>query len=64
MKTLLILAVTLCLTGCSSLKGTFENRAVCTVSGSQMMTVSLYGPIGIASKISAEDSAAVCGKPK
>ena len=61
MRKLIVVLAVLALSGCSTFKGTFENRAVCTVSGGQMMAVSLYGPLGIASKISAEDAAAVCG---
>lgn len=61
-KTALLLALTLSLTGCANLKGMFVNRAACTVSGEQLLVASMYGPIGIVSKIDEADSAAVCAK--
>lgn len=62
MKSILILALALSLTGCANLKGAFANRAACTVSGQQLLVASMYGPIGIVSKIDAADSAAICQK--
>lgn len=59
-----LIAVVFLLSGCSSLKGTFENRAACTVDGKQMLVASMYGPIGIASKISPDDAAVVCTKSR
>lgn len=62
MKRLLALALILPLVGCANLKGAFANRAACTVSGQQLLVASMYGPIGIVSKIDAADSAAICKK--
>jgi hypothetical protein len=50
------------LTGCSSMEKTFENRVACTADGKQLLVASLYGPIGVASKISPDDAAVICGK--
>jgi len=60
MKTIAIALVSVALTGCGSMKGQFENRASCTLDGKQMLVASMYGPIGVASKISAADAAVVC----
>ena len=50
------------LSGCSSMKKTFENRVACTADGTQLVVVSMYGPIGVASKIAPEDAAVICAK--
>jgi hypothetical protein len=60
MKTLLALSAILMLSGCANLKGMFANRAACTLDGKQMLVASMYGPIGIASKIDDADGAVVC----
>lgn len=62
MKSLALIALALSLSGCANLKGAFANRAACTVSGQQLLIASMYGPIGIVSKVDAADSAAVCKK--
>lgn len=49
------------LSGCANLKGTFENRATCTVAKDKALVVSMYGPIGIASKLSDADTSVICG---
>lgn len=54
----LILAACL-LAGCST-TDLLANRLTCTVDGKQAHVVSLYGPIGIASKVDAADAAVVC----
>ncbi len=63
MKLALILAAGLSLSGCASMKGTFANRLACTADGKLALVASMYGPIGIASKVADEDSAAVCSVP-
>lgn len=45
-----ILGLTILLAGCSSLGREFENRLVCSPDG-KAFVVSMYGPLGIASKI-------------
>ena len=59
MRTMVVLAAVL-LSGCSATKGTFENRVSCTLDGSNMFVSSMYGPIGITSKISSADAKTVC----
>lgn len=54
----LILAASL-LAGCSTTE-LLANRITCTVDGKQAHVVSLYGPLGIASKIDPDDAAVVC----
>lgn len=61
MKHILILASVLALSGCANVKGMFANRAACTLDGKQMLVASMYGPIGIASKVADEDAKVVCG---
>lgn len=60
MRKLIVFAAILLLSGCSSLKGTFANRAACTLDGKQMLVASMYGPIGIASKVAEADAVVVC----
>lgn len=62
MKSFTIAICLLLLSGCANLKGTFANRAACTVSGQQLLIASMYGPIGIVSKVDEADSAAICKK--
>lgn len=45
-----LLSIALLLGGCSSLSKEFENRLACTPDG-KAYVVSMYGPLGIASKI-------------
>lgn len=44
------------LTGCSSLKGTFENRITTTLTGDRAFVTSLYGLVGITAELSPEDA--------
>jgi hypothetical protein len=47
--------------GCSSIPTeTFTNRLACTVAKDKAFHVSMYGPIGISSKIDAKDAKVVC----
>jgi hypothetical protein len=55
MKTAFLLAAAVLLTGCAS--KTFTNRLVTTLDGKGAMVVSMYGPIGIAAKLNADDTA-------
>ena len=57
MKKLFILLIALSGAGCSSLEREFDNSLVCTVDGKAFF-VSMYGPVGIASKI---DTTGICG---
>lgn len=60
---LLALAAVMSLAGCSSLTKTFANRLACTADGSRAVVASMYGPIGVASFVDADDAAALCRKP-
>jgi hypothetical protein len=62
MNRILILAALLALSGCSTLKGTFANRASCSLDGHLLLVSSMYGPIGITSKVDEADAAVVCTK--
>lgn len=63
MKLLLIFTAALALTGCSSLPKAFANRVACTADGKKAVVASMYGPIGVASYVDADDAAALCIKP-
>jgi len=60
MRALLVIGA-LALSGCAT--ETFTNRLACTVAGDLAYHVSMYGPIGISSKIDAKDSKVVCVAP-
>lgn len=63
MKKSLIL-VTLTLAGCGTFhEGTFDNIASCAKGDNTMLVSSMYGALGITSKIRQVDAAAVCGPP-
>jgi hypothetical protein len=61
MKIAVILAAAL-LSGCST-ANLLTNRVACTVDGKQAHYVSLYGPLGIASKVDESDAAVICKRP-
>ncbi len=48
------------LTGCASLDGMLDNRVSCTLDGKQALYSSMYGPIGVTSKVSDSDSGVIC----
>ena len=55
----LLLILLLPLTGCATLE-MLDNRVSCTVSGDQAYVNSMYGPIGVSSKIAKQDADAIC----
>lgn len=57
-----LILLALSLGGCSSLKGTFENRISCTLDGQKALISSMYGPIGITSKVADGDAQVACKK--
>lgn len=61
MRFVSILAACLLLASCSTTE-LLANRITCTVDGKQAHVVSLYGPLGVASKVDAADAAVVCAK--
>jgi hypothetical protein len=51
------------LSGCGTVpEALFSNRVSCTVAKDGAMYVSMYGPIGIASKIEQIDADVICGE--
>ncbi len=58
-----IFLVFLCmlLSGCASLDF-LENRVSCSVDGKQAYVNSMYGPVGVTSKVAKADAAVICGK--
>jgi hypothetical protein len=61
MKTIAALLFCAALAGCGTVNpGTFSNRVSCTVAKDGALYVSMYGPIGIASKIEQIDADVIC----
>ncbi len=58
MKYLLIPIVAL-LTGCAA-TDFLTNRVSCTVDGAKAMVNSMYGPVGISSKVDQADADVIC----
>jgi hypothetical protein len=66
MKPLILIALIPALSGClATFDGKMENRLTMTTACDEVRTDSLYGPVGISSKITAKDAApvlaALCG---
>jgi hypothetical protein len=61
-RTLALLFITLHLGGCASLRGEFENRLACSANSDQAYLVSMYGPVGLATKVSSSDIPELCKK--
>ena len=59
MKIAILLALCATLAGCGSLD--LSNRVACTVARDQALVVSMYGPIGVASKVDKRDRLMLCG---
>lgn len=58
MKLAILIAIVL-LSGCSTLDKQFANRIAFTADGKAAFIASMYGPIGIASKVYADDAKAM-----
>lgn len=58
MKRLLLILV-LPLAGCSSLE-LLENRVSCSMDRKQAYVNSMYGPVGVTSKVAPADSEVIC----
>ena len=56
-----LLALVVLLAGCGTTPATFDNRAMCTLAKDSAYVVSMYGPIGLSSKVNGRDAAAMCG---
>ncbi len=57
---LILIACAAMLSGCASLEGLLDNRVSCTLDGKQALYSSMYGPIGVTSKVSDSDSGVIC----
>jgi hypothetical protein len=60
-KTFLLLTLA-SLAGCAT-SPALDNMASCTLAGDAMLVSSMYGPVGVTSKIRAADAAVACKKP-
>jgi aromatic ring-opening dioxygenase LigB subunit len=56
MKALILLSLLLAGCGTNPLAGKFTNRVVMTLSGDEAHVNSMYGPLGIASKVDPKDA--------
>lgn len=65
MRAALILASLAALAGCASVD--LSNRVTCTAAGDRVLVASMWGPVGVASWVHADDAraliAAGCGRP-
>jgi hypothetical protein len=60
MRTIVVMAMSVLLAGCSTLQRQFENRILCTMAKDRAMVASMWGPIGIASNVRDADAAVMC----
>lgn len=61
-KTLLACLVFTLLTGCATI-GQFDNIVSCAKAGDIAVYSSMYGPLGVSSKVREADAKAICAKP-
>ena len=61
MKRLALLLLALPLAGCSTLEA-FDNRISCSMDGRQAYVNSMYGPLGVSSKVAASDAKVICAR--
>ena len=59
MKAIIVMGIVCFITGCSNTK-LLANRVVCGVSGNDGFIVSMWGPMGLGSKIDSDDSLTIC----
>lgn len=57
MKTLVLLAVAVSLTGCGTI---FENRVACTLDGKHAVFLSKYGAVSVGAQIAKDDADVLC----
>lgn len=61
MGRMMIVALALALAGCGTIRPeAFENRIACTLAADGAFVVSMWGPVGVASKIAPRDARAAC----
>jgi uncharacterized protein YcfL len=61
-RLVMVLALAL-LAGCGSTPKLLENRAACTLDGTELHVLSKWGPISIGTRVADADAATVCKKP-
>ena len=61
--TSLILCSSLALAGCGTLKDQFENVPSCAIGEQKAYVISLYGPLGIGSKLTDASAKVMCPIP-
>jgi hypothetical protein len=62
-RLLLPLLLGLLLAGCSTRPKLMENRAACTLDGTELHVLSKWGPFSIGTRVADADAATVCKKP-
>lgn len=62
MRLILALVLAASLTGCADFKGVFANRLSCTLDRTAAFMNSLYGPIGITTKVAEADAVVLCSQ--
>lgn len=63
MKTISIIISALLLAGCAT-DGFLTNRVSCAVGGVHGFVNSMYGPVGLTSKVAQEDADVICARLK
>lgn len=59
MRTIFSVALALLLSGCAAVD-VLENRVSCSADGKHAYVNSLYGPVGVTSKIAPADAKVIC----
>lgn len=60
MKTTIIFALLVLLSGCGTDPKWMENRVACTVDKSEAFVISKWGPLAIGSPLAKADAATIC----
>jgi hypothetical protein len=60
MELKILLIACLALSGCGTLEKTFANRVSCSLDRQEGFVNSMYGPVGVTSKVAKEDAAVMC----
>lgn len=63
MRNVLLAITAAALCGCSTLEA-FDNRISCSMDGKHAYLNSMYGPLGVASRVTPADAKAICSKVK
>lgn len=60
---LCLLLLTVLLSGCSTVSS-FDNRVSCSLDGKEAYVNSMYGPLGVTSKVDKRDAEVICVQSK